>query len=321
MGRTMAPVRIYWSLTRIFTPKKPFTGCEYRSAAREGRGAAGARRAGARRAEPRRRPGPRREPAAPGPGHRQQGRAASPLRALPAAYPAASPPARKQARPQRLRGTAYLGGLRRHRDAFTRRRALPPPQASAGRAAAFRPRSPRLSHGPTAPTARRPPAPAASRLSRPARPCPAASPHPHIHRAAARSPRAPAAAAPPPHLLELVVGGPGRHPQDVVELRVGHVRHGGSGRRAQAGTGRGAARARPGAGRKPPRRHAQTPPRHHAATQEEPARPLRPSAARPRPLGPLRAPDPVPARRGRGRSCQDEGGSRRSRRAREAGSG
>lgn len=128
----MAPVRIYWSLTRIFTPKKPFTGCEYRSAAREGRDAAGARRAGARRAEPRRRPGPRREPAAPGSGHRQQGRAASPLRALPAAYPAASPPARKQARPQRLRGTAYLGGLRRHRDAFTRRRALPPRRPQPG---------------------------------------------------------------------------------------------------------------------------------------------------------------------------------------------
>lgn len=138
------------------------------------------------------------------------------------------------------------------------------------------------------------PSPAAPRGPRPA-PGP-----PPPRSATARRPRAPAA-APPPHLLELIVGGPGRHAQDVVQLRVGHVRHGGSGRQARAGAGRGAARARPGAGRTPLRRHAQTPLRHHAATREKPA-PLRPSASRPRPLGPLRAPDPVPAR-GCGRRC------------------
>lgn len=92
------------------------------------------------------------------------------------------------------------------------------------------PRGPQARRPQTAPRAPLGPAPLAARPGGPARPGP---PPPH-------SP----ASAPPPHLFEFIVGGAGRHAQDVVELRVGHVGHGG----AAAGPS-GAGRAEGGAGR------------------------------------------------------------------------
>lgn len=227
----MAPVRIYWSVTRIFFTQKAF----HRRRTRLCR-AGGTRRCGGETS---------RVPAPPGRAHGEHGRApllfpppAAPLgptRGLPRSLGACP-----QARPQRPRGAAYPGGLRRHRAAG----AAPSPPAGLSRAGR-RLQTTLPAALPSAPLPLPALKPTAPRLSRSARPRLAPAPPPH--RAAAQSPRAPAA-APAPHLLEFVVGGPGRHPQDVVELRVGHIRHGGSGRRAQAGTGRGAARARPGAG-------------------------------------------------------------------------
>lgn len=258
----MAPVRTFRSFTRVFTPKNRFFHRPRMPLCR----AEGTRRCGGETSGVRRRPQPTRDPAAPGQGHGAHGRA--PL--LPPLAPSSlglcprPTPRRRRPPPSQAPAPRRRGLPRRAKaapGAFTRRRTRPPrrpqPRGRAGRhlqAALPAPGAFPQLRSPCLPPAPEPPAPCPRR---PAEPCPAASP-PLPHSAAARSPRAPAA-APPPHLLELVVGGPGRHPQNVVELRVGHVRHGGSGRRAQAGTGRGAARARPGAGLKPPRRHTQTP--------------------------------------------------------------
>lgn len=301
-----------WNRSRtIFTPKKPFAGCEYRSTTRGERGAAGARRA-----EWRRRPEPTRDPAAPGRGNGRSWPvpgppAGRPLHwALPAAYPARPAPARKPGRGGPAVRPTWAGRSGTGHLPAAPHPPLPHPaprqspaaglSRAAGQAAAtLRPRSPHPA--PAFPALRSPclplaPGPPAARLKPP-------------HGALAGGEPAPSPTALPPGLAGRRRRRPSpapswarcRRPRAAPpECRRASCRPRSPWRQRAAGAGRNGPRG--GEGETGSRTRAAATSRahawrHHAATREEPARP-----PWPRPRGPLRAPDPVPAPRGRGRS-------------------